>query len=287
MSIAEELQMMSLGIKDVEDTRKDLNRFVEFMMAYEQPGQSQQDWTDSVGFMRSISYETLRRLKCFMMDPDIPDNDIPSDFHHESYGVFKNFYGNERNLYSGRFMIPVQDVYGNVMGFTGWCDDYILDNSPKYLDSINYGYKAKVCGFLGMQDLPRYYKDGYIVICEGPFCYMYMKDHNLPALCSLGSSLSPTMVRIAERFEDKCLIIPDGTYLNSEGVLAIDDSGYKYRKQVHKLLPKARVIQPKFAKDIDDTRKWLKEQKEDGEEIIAEEIRRYLYEPFFEGEYFH
>lgn len=266
-TLARELQMLSSGIHTIEETREDLDELVEFMR--HMPGQ-QDDFIPTFAEIRHLKLEVLNEVKSFMMNPDIPYNDIPDKFKHDALG----FYSCGRNLYSGRYVFPVFDVRSHVMGFCG----YDCEGNPKYLDSLNFGYKAKHCGFFGMQYMPKYYKQNQLVICEGPVCMLYMIGEGLPAVSSLGSKPSEYMLQMGRRFGPNCLVIPDGCG---------DEAGLSYRHFAQRALPEARVVQPTKAKDIDDTRLLLlKNGESNGNEIIAEEIRRLLADPFYESDFF-
>lgn len=264
---ARELQLLASAIYSVEDTRKVLDEFVDFMRTL--PDQIDV-FIPTFAEFRKLKESVLNEIKSFMMNPDIPYNSIPDKYKQDSFGI----YSNNRNLFNGRFVLPVYDIHGHVAGFCG----YDMEGNPKYLDSLNYGYKAKHCGFFGMQYMPDYYDRNELIICEGPMCMLYMIGEGLPAVSSLGSKPSNYMYQIARRFGTHCLVIPDGCG---------DEAGLSYRRNAERNLPLARVVQPTKAKDIDDTRKLLLESGESrGNEIIANELQQLLRDPFYESEFF-
>ena len=262
-----ELELLSMEFETVEEARLVLDEFVEYMRSLE--GQHE-DIIPFVAGMRKLKPETLESLKGFMLNPE-DAHKIPYKYREYAYGIFST---QVHCLFSGRFMFPVFDVYEHVAGFVGWD----VEGNPKYLDSLNLGYKAKASGFFGMQFLKQYYENKKVVVVEGPVCMMYLYENGVPVMSSLGSHLTPYMITMLKRFEDGCLVIPDG-----HG----DEAGASYRKQVERMLPLARCVQPKKAKDIDDTRLWLRDQgEENADKIIAQEVMNLLNDPFYESEYF-
>lgn len=265
--IQKELDMLAIEAQTVEQTREALDAFVDFMRGLEF---ELEEYIPFMGQIRGFSPEVINKLRGFMVNPEHTFQ-IPAKFRDYAYGIFAT---QAHNLFEGRFVFPVMDVYGHTAGFVGWDKD----GHPKYLDSINVGYKSKFGGFFGMQFLSEYYKQNKIVVCEGPMCMIYLVDNGVPTVSSLGSKLTPYMITILKRFGENCLVIPDGHN---------DAAGGTYRKQVERSLPMARCVQPVKAKDIDDTRLWLRGQgEENADKIIANEVLKLLEDHFYESEYF-
>ena len=62
-------------------------------------------------------------------------------------------------------------------------------------------------------------------------------------MATLGSNLTPYVAEIINRFGDKARIITDS-----------DEAGNKFKQIAHRLCPRARVLQSKIAKDLDDSK---------------------------------
>ena len=149
---------------------------------------------------------------------------------------------------------------GDVAGFVG----YDKFEKPKYLDSVSYGYKAKRTMLYGMENLPKYYDDGYCFFTEGPMCALWLRQEGFNALSTLGSYTSPYVNEIINRFGPMGIMVPD-----------TDLSGNKWKKNLRYAGVKAQIWQMLQAKDTDDARQLNPE--------IKEEIILKLKNPFRES----
>ena len=245
--------MLASSENEIGQHRVAMTELVKYMCSL-----SYQD--EQIGFfgkLRSLKPETLKAADCFMVTEDLVSAQIPEEYHHDSFG----FIQNTRLIYSGRFVLPIKDVTGKVAGFTG----YDKFEEPKYLDSRNYGYKAKEAMLFGMEQI---YDYDYVVVPEGPMCALYLREQGINARALLGSYMSPYVIEILKRFGERCLVIPDA-----------DSAGLKLKKQVQATLPKAFVMQSKVAKDVDDSRKVVGDD-------VATEILNKINNPFIQLKYF-
>lgn len=229
-----ELQMLS--IKAGDDVQKYRQMCNEILSIFK----SQPDYDELLGWFasigRNLETQTLRDADGFMVQPDTPATILPEHLRDDGTGFTRgNFL-----VYDGRFVYPVKDTNGDVMG---WCG-YDKFEAPKYLDSTTYGYKAKESTLYGMERLRDYYmSDEPVFVTEGIVCTLWLRQSGFQALASLGSHLTPYVIEILKRFGDRLIMIPDS-----------DEAGLKYKKQCKYALPKARVMQSRVAKDIDDSR---------------------------------
>lgn len=184
--------------------------------------------------LRKLSINILNNIDSFMIVDDLPISAIPEKYHSADYDFVRGRY----LTYSGRYVFPVKDTKGDVMGFCG----YDKFEQPKYLDSKNTGYYAKRELF-GMENIKNYYKDGYTLVTEGSICALALRDEGINALSFLGSYISPYAVHILKRFGKGCICIPDN-----------DETGNKFAKTLRKVLPNARIIQMIHEKDYDEER---------------------------------
>ena len=248
------LQIETNSLTSIGESRKVLNDLV----AYFKDLPFQEEQRQFFANLRELKVSTLTAVDSFMVPDDLLVKEIPEEFRHDSYG----FVEGSRIIYSGRYVFPIKDVTGDVAGFVG----YDKFEEPKYLDSKNYGYKAKQTMIYGMETL---YDEDYIVMCEGSVCKLFMQQEGIHSGAFLGSHMTPYVIEILKRFKRRCLVIPDA-----------DDAGNKLKWQVKKYLPEAFVVQSKIAKDIDDSRKIV------GCDEIAEDIKRKIANPFTVMKYF-
>lgn len=229
-----ELQMVTmLQEDDVTQYRKMNNRILEIFL--QQPDRME-NLTIFAELVRNLKPQTLVDADSFMIQPDTLATILPPDLRVDGTGFCRNGF----LVYDGRYVYPVKDVKGDVMGWVG----YDKFDPPKYLDSMSYGYKAKDTTLWGMEKLPDYYRsDKPVFVTEGIVCALWLRQEGFQALASLGSHLTPYVIEILKRFGERLIMIPDS-----------DEAGNKYKQQCKYTLPKARVMQSKVAKDVDDSR---------------------------------
>lgn len=256
-NIFAELQMSSANsMNTVLDARKKMNEILNIFLS--RPDRMELVTIFAKEF-RNLEVQTLVDCDSFAIEETDPAMYIPEEYQVDTYGMF-NGYGCR---YSGRFVYPVKDVEGNVMG---WCG-YDCDSDVKYLDSDNYGYKAKNASVWGMEKMPEYYRSGrQVFFTEGIVCALYARQCGEQACATLGSNLTPYVATIINRFGDKARIITDS-----------DEAGNKFKRIAHRMCPKARVIQSKIAKDLDDCRKVNPAIKDE----LAKFENRFYRSPYF------
>lgn len=234
-NIFAQLQALSTMSEDatIVKSRKQLNQIVEIF-------KQQEDYLDLVTVfaedVRNLKVETLLKCDSFMVQPDTPTNILPEELRHDSLGFCKGAHF----VFEGRYVYPVKDVKGDVMGFCG----YDKFSDVKYLDSLNYGYKAKTYSLFGMEEMEKYYNsDEPVYFVEGPVCALYLRQEGLQALATLGSIVSPYVTEIIRRFGMRAIMVNDA-----------DEAGTKCKNQMRRRIPYLRCVQSRIAKDVDDSR---------------------------------
>lgn len=230
-------QLQALSTLNEETTigslRKQLNGLVAFFKSREA---YLEEVTIFAEMVRNLEVKTLLDCDSFMVQEDFLLTELPEEFQHDSLGFCRGDYC----IYQGRYVYPVKDVRGDVMGFCG----YDKFSEVKYLDSLNFGYKAKSYSLWGMEMLPEYYKsDKPVYFVEGIVCCLYLRQCGLQALAMLGSNISPYVTEIIRRFGTRAIVCCDS-----------DEAGTKCRNILKKRLPTVRCVQSRIAKDVDDSR---------------------------------
>ena len=230
-----QLQALSKLTEDssIPKARKQLNQIVEIF-------KQQPDYLDNVTIfaeeVRNLKVQTLLECDSFMVQPETLMNILPEELRHDSLG----FCRESHYVFEGRYVYPVKDVHGDVMGFCG----YDKFSEVKYLDSLNYGYTAKQYSMWGMERLPEYYKsDEPIFIVEGIVCAAYIRQEGLCSLATLGSIISPYVTEIIRRFGMRAILVNDA-----------DEAGTKCKNVMRRRIPYLRCVQSRIAKDVDDSR---------------------------------
>lgn len=218
----------------IEEVREDLENIVRFFQSQDYHQHAMELFIEQY---RELPMQVAIDSDAFCVDEEMPIGAMPEWMQQEPLGFIK---GKWVPMW-GRCVFPVKDVYGNVMGFCGW--DPFVD--PKYLDSKNYGYKAKATTLYGMEKLPEYYTSKEpLFVTEGLMCTLYLRSQGFQALASLGSFLTPYVITILSRFGKRLIMVPDN-----------DETGDKYVGQIKRSLPKAMIIQCAKGKDIEGLRK--------------------------------
>lgn len=235
-------------ITTIKEQRQLLTEMVDWFCSLD----NQSEALTIVAKERGLLPVTLKQHNCFFIDEETVLADIPDKYRDETLGLIRNKY----IVYLGRFVYPVKDPNGLVMGLCGW-DPYV---QPKYLDSKNFGYKAKHNTMYGMEKLFEYYtNDKPVVVVEGIVDCLLLRENGMQALAVLGSMLSSYVITILSRFGDRCIVITDND--NYLGTAEDKTSGEGFVKQVHWKLPQARVYQTTTAKDLDDVYRSSEESK--------------------------
>ena len=184
----------------------------------------------------------------FFINEDIEVIDLPDWMKAQPYGLVQRNY----ITMSGRCCLPVKTPNGKIAGFLGW-DPTI---TPKYLDSVNYGYKAVNNMLYGMENIEKYYNSKEpVFLTEGSMCTLWLRSQGFQAMSSLGSYLTPYMFTILNRFGNRLYVVPDN-----------DEAGFGMKKKVKYKLPKANIIMVKEGKDIDGCR-------ENNADVLLEDLR--------------
>lgn len=239
----------------IEDVRRDLADIVKY---FREQDYHQHAMKLFIQDFRELPIEIADETEAFCVDEELPLAVYPEWMHQESLGFIKGNYV----PMLGRCVFPVKDVYGGIMGFCGW-DPYA---EPKYLDSKNYGYKAKSTTLFGMENMSAYYNSTEpVFVTEGLMCALYLRSKGFQALASLGSYLTQYVTVILKRFGSRLIMVPDN-----------DETGDKYVKQIKRNLPKALIVQCAKGKDIEGLRK-LDEHRY--EEQLLKELKS-LNNPF-------
>ena len=218
----------------IDETREDLNRIVKYFQEQEY---HQHAMEVTIVNERQLPLSIAEEADCFFITEETTVDSLPEWMKADSLGLVRKGFIRQ----SGRLVYPVKDVKGNTMGFCGW--DPFID--PKYLDSKNYGYKAKATTLYGMEKLPEYYRSGKpVFVTEGIVCCLYLRSQGFQALAVLGSYMTPYVIQILRRFGINLIMVPDN-----------DEAGDSFVRQIKRELKKATIIQVKYGKDIDGCRK--------------------------------
>ena len=223
MSLYDDLSY-GIDIYKVDDAREDLSRVVKYFQDKPYHNRAMEAF---IVEHRGLPESCIKDLDAFFILEEQDIDELPEWMKSEPLGIVKG----RHIVMAGRVVIPVKTPKGNVMGFVGW-DPFI---KPKYLDSSNYGYKAKVASFFGMENLPQYYTNNKpVFITEGIMCTAWLRANRFQAMASLGSTISKYCSTILKRFKDRCYIVPDN-----------DEAGRNFAEMVKYSIPSAKRLMVK------------------------------------------
>ena len=234
----------------VEDARQELNNVVAWFR--------EQEWHQNameacIVNGRLLPLTVADEADCFFVPETLLPYELPEWMQAPALGIVK--FGSITQ--AGRLVYPVKDVKGDVMGFCGW--DKFVD--PKYLDSKNYGYKAKATTLYGMEKLPEYYESNKpVYVTEGIVCCLWLRSQGFQALALLGSNMTHYVIEILKRFGSRLVMVPDN-----------DQTGDSFIRKIKWNLKKAIIVQAAFGKDLDGCRKFedCKYEKELVKELLS------------------
>lgn len=234
-NIFAQLQALSTMSEEttIDKLRKQLNQIVTVFKGRPEYLEEVTIFAEQV---RNLEVKTLLDCDSFMVQPDVDFDILPEELQHDSLGFCRGM----NLIFSGRYVYPVKDVKGDVMGFCG----YDKFSDIKYLDSVNFGYKAKSYSVWGMEKMRDYYESSEpVFFVEGIVCALYLRQCGLQALAMLGSNITPYVMEIIKRFGPRAVVIVDS-----------DEAGTHCRNTLRRFNKSIMCIQSTVAKDVDDSR---------------------------------
>lgn len=144
--------------------------------------------------------------------------------------------------FRNRFMFPIIDVRGNVVGFGGRVMD---DSKPKYLNSDETIIFNKRKNLFAL-NYAKKSKQGYIILVEGYMDAIALHQYGFDcAVASLGTALTEDGAALLSKYTEQVVLIFDG-----------DAAGQDATRRAIPILEKAglqvKVLQIKDAKDPDE-----------------------------------
>ncbi len=146
----------------------------------------------------------------------LQDKKLPLDFAHEVGLVSPKRREGWYDVFRGRIMFPVFDLYQRVVGFGG---RLIKAGEPKYLNSPESAIYHKGETLYGLPVAKRHLslKD-QVLIVEGYFDLLTIQQHGFPqSIATLGTALTPHHIRTLKRYTNNFITIFDG---DSAGIQA-------------------------------------------------------------------
>jgi DNA primase len=150
---------------------------------------------------------------------EIEDVDLLKEFPEDLHLLSKN----DNFLLNGRFIIPVYGVNGDLISLIGYYPD-----KRKYI-TLATPYFSKRCQFFNFkQAYETSFRDynGMVILVEGIFDCLSLRSIGLPAIATMGSTVSPIKGELLKLFK-KVLAVPDDDPVGRRSLNRYSKFGWK------------------------------------------------------------
>lgn len=241
---------------------------------------------------RDSLYSYLKSVGIFRVDSLADIAQVVSGLTPEVLRVFGWDNGHGDFLLSGRYIVPIRDITGNVTALVGWFPD-----DKKYITTPTYGF-SKEGQFFGMETFQWSWDGGYAVpegtvsrepakrgltyLVEGIFDTLTLQALGFPAIGNMGLTMSSFKSEMLKRY-DRVVVIPDNDKAGStaspyRGLLGKGGSRGLYRPSASVTawkIPVDNVVirLPEGIKDADDLIKGYA----CFDDLVAAQCAQYIY----------
>lgn len=129
----------------------------------------------------------------------------------------------ENVILNGRYIIPVEDVAGNLCSLIGYYPDF-----KKYI-TLPTPYFSKECQFFNFKqayELSWREYNGFVILVEGIFDCLSLRSIGLPCIATMGASVSVIKGELLKVFR-KVLAIPDDDTTGRKALNRYSKKGWK------------------------------------------------------------
>ena len=126
-------------------------------------------------------------------------------------------------ILGGRYIIPVDDVSGNIVSLIGYFPDH-----KKYI-TLPTPFFSKECMFFNFRqayELSWREYNGFVILVEGIFDCLSLRSIGLPAIATMGADVSAIKGELLKLFK-KVLAIPDDDKVGRRVLNRYDKRGWK------------------------------------------------------------
>lgn len=228
---------------------------------------TQRKFLETLSEIRFMDIEYLLGLGCFF----VPNADyLLNYFGEECLNYEYDFYNSEGECkWVGHLMIPIKDIYNDVVGFTGYNplskliekdnEENCLDNEvpPRYIDSSKSCFDRNKFMLIpnGYDD---FLESDYIFVLDGVFDALTLGSMGYPVCSNLGTNLS-----------DECVFLL--SFAKRRYVPADNDlAGLNLLNTIKRKIPNSTSITQTECKDIDEYINKF------GTEIFKSKVNKFL-----------
>lgn len=191
----------------VREVRKDLTEFFNKMVSIYGGDDLIMELMLARKYKTRVMEQTLKELGVFKCETIADISLMFPDLTTERLNQFGLLTEQGDYLLSGRYVLPIKDIKGDVIALVGW---HPLGGTRKYVTTPTIGFSRDVSFF----NLDHAYRlsmekfDGVVYLVEGIFDTLSLRAIGLPAIGMQGLEMSPFKSQILSRFK-KVIAIPD------------------------------------------------------------------------------
>lgn len=168
----------------------------------------------------------------------------------QEYGVSLDSLDLQKNnVAENGWLFPVYNAKGEWLYWVNYSNT--RDSNKKYLNVVQQGNKDKMV--FGLDTLPKALEINQLVWVEGVIDQCRLASYGIPAVATLGTTISDYMTKLSRRVMSN-IIIPDN---DANGKTTI---GKNFGSELQSQLANARTVGLSYVKDIDDCYSEMPEQ---------------------------
>ena len=178
-------------------------------------------YTDELMTIRGYVGEDQRKLISDMMlgSCEIEDISVLEEFPKELGLITRN----NNFILGGRYIVPVEAVNGDLVSLIGYYPDY-----KKYI-TLSTPFFSKSCMFFNFRqayELSWKEYNGFVILVEGIFDCLSLRSIGLPAIATMGATVSSIKCELLKLFK-KVLAIPDDDVIGRKALNINSKYGWK------------------------------------------------------------
>lgn len=237
-------------VKLVKQVRKDLTSFFEKVCKVYSTDAVILELMAHRKYYNQAMFDTLKSIGVFKVDYLSELTLIVPDVTNEQLKQFGLVSENGDYILSGRYVVPIKDIAGNVIALVGW---HPKGGSRKYVTTPTVGF-SRDASFFNLDCYSQAWEkwNGTVYLVEGIFDTLSLRSLGFAALGNQGLEMSPIKTQILSRF-GKVVAIPDndrsGKSVNPL-TNKISGKGSKFAWSIEN--DSVFVTLPQGVKDVDD-----------------------------------
>lgn len=178
----------------VKQVRKEFTEFYSELINTYGTDEVRCDLMNRRMYTDTAMYNTLKEVGLIRVDSflDLVYHPFTQSFETHKYWGLTDDKGVPH--LSGRYIVPIRDIMGNVTAIVGWYPD-----SRKYITTPTFGF-ARDAQFFNIESYADYTDSDYVFLAEGIFDTLSLRSQGVFALGNMGLPLSGVKAKQLQRF---------------------------------------------------------------------------------------